>query len=173
MNKKIDARIRDVSFPTSCSNTLPNTKPATRKEPESHSIWHGSSDEERVKAKVSVKRVTWEQDSDWIHEPPAAPAFPVPDSLKESSKVESAKDFVVQQNRNRVQAPPSGTNILPSDSSSHDGPLCQEEGIRVQIDAAKSSKKSPSTEFATDEIDSEKCTTSGRRQRKVRWSGFS
>lgn len=153
--------------------TIPNTKSAIRKEPEFHGILRGSG-EEVVKAKVSTKKVTWGQDNDWIYEPSVEPAFEVADSLKESSKVESAKDVIVQQNRNRVQAPPSGTGILPSDSSSQDGPLCQMEESRVDIDAGKVCKEGrfsdPSTEFSnsTDETDSEKCTTSGRRLRKVR-----
>jgi hypothetical protein len=136
MNKRVDARTREVLFPTSCSDVFP------RREPESHGILR-CSDEEIVKAKVSVKRVTFEQDSDCIH---------VPDSLKE--------DVIVQQNRNRVQAPPSGSSVLRGDSGLQDGPLCQNE---VDVDVGKIAEFSNSA----DEIDSEKCTTSGRRQRKV------
>ena len=143
MNKRVDARTREVLFPTSCSDAFP------RREPESHGILR-CSDEETVEAKVSVKRVTFEQDSDWIHEP--STVAPVPDSLKE--------DVIVQQNRNRVQAPPSGSSVLRSDSGSQDGPLCQNE---VDVDVGKIAEFSNSS----DEIDSEKCTTSGRRQRKV------
>lgn len=133
MNKRVYARTREVLFPTSCSDAFP------RREPESHGTLR-CSDEEIVKAKVSVKRVTFEQDR------------PVLDSLKE--------DVIVQQNRNRVQAPPSGSSVLRSDSGSQDGPLCQNE---VDVDVGKIAEFSNSA----DEIDSEKCTTSGRRQRKV------
>lgn len=168
--KRIDARLREVPISMSYSNVFPNTKPAIREGPESHSIVRGSDDLRTVK--LSVKKVTGEQDTDWIS---VAPTFPVSDSFKESSNIKPAKDGIVQQNRNRVQAPSSGTSILPSDSNSQDDPLCPVKEIRVDSGGETTRKEGHfydrSTEFPNqgDEIDNENCTTSRRRQKKVHW----
>ncbi|KAG0623079.1 hypothetical protein M758_3G147800 [Ceratodon purpureus] len=160
MNKKRDVRIREVPSPI-----IPNTKSGTSIEPKSR------SNEKVAKGRVLVKKAVWKQDSDCTYDSPTTPDVPVP-PLKESSRVKSANDVIVQQNRNRVQAPPSGTSILPSDRSSPDGPLCQMEERREDMHSGKISKEGPyndpSTEVSnsSDEAAIQKCSTTGRRLRK-------
>lgn len=90
------------------------------------------------------KKVSWEQDSDWI-----AMNEPVSIAHEESNKVESVAQ--VQQSRNcLVQSPPS---VLPRTNSEAKEP-------RADTDMGKIIDKEGS-------FDSEICITSGPCQRKV------
>lgn len=139
MNKRIDARMREASISPCCRNAFANLKPAIKNE------------KGAVEANVLVKKVTWEQDSDWraMNEP----AFIVSNPHEGSYKLGS--DVIVQQSHNSRQ----------------DGPPCQLQETTVDTEVEKIDNKEEIFGTLAEEIDSENCTN---RQRKVqRWAALS